>query len=90
MVKKAISKMMSGNAAGPSEVVVEMIRTAGDTGATTIRDLAIVIIRKGRVPSDWEQSFIVCLHKGNSDALDGGNYRGPIFQAGYESHREGC
>ena len=33
MAKKAISKMKSGKAAGPSGIVVEMIKAAGDTGA---------------------------------------------------------
>ena len=28
-------------------------------GALMIRDLAVAIIRDGKVPSDWEQSFIV-------------------------------
>ena len=41
-----------------------------------IRDLATAIIRDGKVPTDWEQSFIVCLYKGKGDALDRGNYRG--------------
>ena len=41
MVKKVISKMKFSRAAGPSGVVVEMIRVAVDTGATVIRDLAI-------------------------------------------------
>ena len=76
MVKKAISKMKSGKAAGPSGIVVEMFKAAGDTGATMIHDLATVIIRDGKVPTDWEQSFIVCLYKGKGDALDRGNYRG--------------
>ena len=76
MVKKAISKMKSGKAAGPSGIVVEMIIAAGDMGAAMIRDLATAIIRDGRVPTDWEQSFIVCLYKGKGDALDRGNYRG--------------
>ena len=76
MVKKAISKMKSGKAAGPSSIVVEMIKAAGDTGATMIRDLATAIIRDGKVPTDWEESFIVCLYKGKGDALDRGNYRG--------------
>ena len=40
MTKKAISKMKFGTAACPSGVVVEMIRAAGDTGATMIRDVA--------------------------------------------------
>ena len=76
MVKKAISKMKSGKAAGPSGIVVEMIKAAGDTGATMIRDLATAIIRDGKVPTDWEESFIVCLYKSKGDALDRGNYRG--------------
>ena len=76
MVKKAISKMKPGKAAGPSGIVVEMIKAAGDTGATMIRDLATAIIRDGKVPTDWEESFIVCLYKGKGDALDRGNYRG--------------
>ena len=41
-----------------------------------IRDLATAIIRDGKVPTDWEESFIVCLYKGKSDALDRGSYRG--------------
>ena len=53
-----------------------MIKTAGDTGATMIHELATAIIRDGKVPTDWEQSFIVCLYKGKGDALDRGNYRG--------------
>ena len=50
MVKKALSKMKVGKAAGPSGIVVEMIRAAGDTGASMIRDLAAAIIRRGKVP----------------------------------------
>ena len=64
MVKKAISKMKSGKAAGPSGIVEEMIKAAGDTGAIMICNLATASIGDGKVPSDWEQSFIVCLYKG--------------------------
>ena len=32
MVKKAISQMKAGKAPGPSGIVVEMIRAAGDMG----------------------------------------------------------
>ena len=59
MVKKTISKTKSGKAAGPSGVMVEMIRAAGDTGATMIRDLAIAIIEDGKTPADCEQSLII-------------------------------
>ena len=76
MVKKAIFKMKSGKVTGPSGVVVEMTRAAGNTGATLILDLAIAIIRDGKAPADWVQSFNVCLYMGKGDALDRGNYRG--------------
>ena len=76
MVKKAISQVKEGKAPGSSGIVVEMIRAAGDMGASMIRDLAAAIIRDGKVRSDWEQSFIVCLYKGKGDALERGKYRG--------------
>ena len=68
--------MKAGKAPGPSGIVVEMIRAASDMGASMIRDLTAAIIRDGKVPSDWEQSFIVCLYKGKGDALERGNYCG--------------
>ena len=55
---------------------MEMIKATGDTGATMIRNLATAIIRDGKVPTDWEQSFILCLYKGKGDAPDRGNYGG--------------
>ena len=76
MVKKAISQMKAGKAPGPSGIVVEMIQAASDMGTSMICDLAAAIICDGKVPSDWEQSFIVCLYKGTEDALERGNYCG--------------
>ena len=66
MVKKAISKMKSGKAAGPSGIVVEMIKAAGDTGATMIRDLATAIIRV-RVGEGFSKEFEVKVgvHQGS-------------------------
>ena len=70
MVKKVISQMKASKAPSPSGIVtvVEMIRVAGDMGASMIYDLAAAIIRDGKVPSDWEQCLIVCLYKGKGDA----------------------
>ena len=45
MVKKSILQMKVGKAPGPSGIVVEMIRAAGDMGASMVRDLAAVISR---------------------------------------------
>ena len=55
---------------------MEMIRAADDMGASIIHDLTAAAIRVGKVPSNWEQSFIVCLYKGKGDAWERGNYRG--------------
>ena len=52
MVKKAIFKLKFGKAAGPSGLLVEMVRAAGDRGANMIRNLAMAIIRVGKVPAD--------------------------------------
>ena len=46
------------------------MEAAGDTGATMIRNLATPIIYDGKVPTDCEQSFMVCIYKGK--ALDRG------------------
>ena len=48
-----------------------MIRAAGDMGASMIHDLAVAIIHDGKVPSDWEQSFIACIYKGKGDVGKG-------------------
>ena len=76
MVNKAISQMKAGKAPGPSGIVVDMIQAAGDMGSSMIRDLTASIIHDGKIPSDWEQSFIVCLYEGKGGALERGNYRG--------------
>ena len=76
MVKKAISQMKVGKAPGTSGIVVEIIRAVGDISASMIHDQAAAIIPDGKVPSDWEQSFIVCLYKSKEDALIRGNYHG--------------
>ena len=76
MVKKAIAKMKIGKAPGPSGIVAEMLKAAGDAGARFIAVLANSMIRNGDAPSDWEKSFIINIYKGKGDALERGNYRG--------------
>ena len=75
-LRRLSCRWRQAKAPGPSGIVVEMTRAAGDMGASMISDLAVAIIRDGKVPSDWEQSFIVCLYKGKGDALERGNYYG--------------
>ena len=76
MVVKAITKMKTGKAAGPSGIVAEMLKASGDTGARLVADLANDMVRNGVIPSDWEDSFIINIYKGKGDALERGNYRG--------------
>ena len=75
MAVKAITKMKTGKAAGPSGIVVEMLKASGDTGARLVADLANDMVN-GVIPSDWEDSFIINIYKGKGDALERGNYRG--------------
>ena len=76
MITKAISKMASGKAAGPSGIVAEKLKPVGEAGAVEVRDLNEDIISEGCIPTDWQESFIVNLYKGKGDALNRGNYRG--------------
>ena len=76
MITKAISKMASGKAAGPSGIAAEMLKPVGEAGAVEVRDLIEDIISEGCIPTDRQESFIVNLYKGKGDALNRGNYRG--------------
>ena len=76
MITKAISKMASGKAAGPSGIVAEMLKPIGEAGAVEVRDLIEDIILEGCIPTDWQKSVTVNLYKGKGDALNRGNYRG--------------
>ena len=73
---KAITKMKTSKAAGPSGIVVEMLKASGDTGARLVADLANDMVINDVIPSDWEDSFIINIYKGKGDALERGNYRG--------------
>ena len=68
--------MKSGKAAGPTGIVVEMLKAAGKKAIEFLRELSISVVMHGRIPEDWEMSFILNLFKGKGDALDRGNYRG--------------
>ena len=57
-------------------------------GASMIRDLAAAIIQDGKVPSDWEQSFIVCLYKGKGMHWKGETTQSQADRAGHESPGE--
>ena len=73
---KAISKMKLGKAAGPSGIVVEMVKAAGRTDATMICCLTSPLIHDGMIPANSIRlSFLVCLYNGKGDALERCNCR---------------
>ena len=76
MVTKALAKMKSGKFAGPSGITVEMLKAAGSKGIDFLRELIISVVKHGKIPEDWEMSFIHNVYKGKGDALNRGNYRG--------------
>ena len=68
--------MKCGKAAGPSGIIAEMLKAAGEDGVELARQLMEEIFCSGEVPADWEESFILNLYKGKGEALERGNYRG--------------
>ena len=64
MVDKALTKMKAGKAAGPSGIVIEMIKAAGEKMVDSLVTLFNTIIKDGVVPKDWNMSYIVNLFKG--------------------------
>ena len=66
----------SGKSAGPSGIIVEMLKVAGSKGIDFLRELIISVVKHGKIPEDWEMSFILNLYKGKGDALNRGNDRG--------------
>ena len=80
IVHAAIRKMKTGKAAGPSGIIVEMIRAAEDEIITPITLLVNRIIYEVKIPEDWDLSYIINFFKGKGDALSCGNYRGLKLQ----------
>jgi len=74
-VREAINESKTGKSSGPTEVVVEMIRAAGEQGVKWMTEICNEVIRSGKVPDDWKFSFLVPVYKGKGDPMQCGNYR---------------
>ena len=75
-VRAAISKMKSGKAVGPSGIGAEMLAAAGEAGVLWVTDICNLIVKEGRIPADWSNSWVVTVYKGKGDTLECGSYRG--------------
>ena len=76
LIRKALGKMKGGKAAGPSGIIAEMLKAAGEEGIELLRQLVEVVFSSGVIPEEWKESYILNLYKGKGDALERGNYRG--------------
>ena len=69
-VDAAIRKMKQGKSGGPTGVVSEMLKAAGETGALWMTDVAVTpVVKDGKIPEDWSRSWMVNVYKGKGDAL---------------------
>ena len=75
-IRRALGKMKCGKAAGPSGIIAEMLKAAGEEGVGLIRKLVEAVFSSGMIPIDCEESFIQNLLKGKGEALDHCNYHG--------------
>ena len=57
MIQKALNKMKIGKTPGPSGIIAEMLKSAGDEGIRLLRMLTEAIFNSGIVPIDWNESL---------------------------------
>ena len=62
LIRKALGKMKGGKAAGPSGIIAEMLKAAGEEGIELLRRLTLAVFSSGEVPKDWEERFILNLN----------------------------
>ena len=75
-VDAAIGKMKQGKSGGPTGVVSEMHKAAGETGTLWMTDVCNAVAKDGKIPEDWSRSWMVNVYKGEADTLACGSYRG--------------
>ena len=76
MVTKALAKMKPGKSSSPSGIIVEMLKTTGSKCIDFLHQPIKSFVKHGKIPEDWEISFILNFYKGKGDALNRWNYRG--------------
>ena len=76
MALSSIQKMKLEKSPGPLTATVEIIKASPDQCSQLIADLINNIIKEGKIPEEWNNSYIISLFKGKGSALDRGNYHG--------------
>ena len=81
-VDAAIGKMKQGKSGGPTGVVSEMLKDAGETGTLWMTDVCNAVVKDGKIPEDWSRSWMANVYKGKGDAVTCGSYRGIMCNEG--------
>ena len=74
-VEKAIGKMKSGKAGGPTELVGEIIRAAGQLGVKKMTEICNMVAEEEKIPKYWELSTLLPIYKGKGDPMECGAHR---------------
>ena len=75
-VAAAIKGLKIGKAAGPTDVVSEMMKASGGFSTRLITDLINNIEQQETcIPDDWRKSILVPVYKGKGDLFVCGSYR---------------
>ena len=74
LIHKPLSKMKCSEVAGPSGIVAENLKAAGEEGVELARQLIEVVSSSSLIPSDWKEKFILNLYKDKGETIDHGNY----------------
>ena len=64
--------MESSMARGPSGIIAEILKGAGEEGIGLARQLVDAVFSSSEIPTDWEEIFILNLCEGMAEALDRG------------------
>jgi len=73
-VEWALGKMKDDKAAGPDEVVAEMLKALGETGVDLLHDLICKIYETGDIPQNMLNSIFIALPK-KRNAMECENHR---------------
>ena len=75
-IVKAMGKMKSGKAAGPSKVSLEMITSSGVVEINVMMELCQQVLDGRGMPEEWKMSVVIPIFKGKGDVISCEAYRG--------------
>ena len=76
IVLSLIQKMKLGKSPSPSNIIPKMLEASPDQCSQLIADLINAIVKVGKVPEEWNNSYIMSLFKVKGGALDKEKYLG--------------